>query len=64
MEKQMDNNTLTVDELVEEMGMGRTVFFNKLKSAVLEAGDRVVFNDTYILYLTKKPQGKGWMSWI
>ena len=25
-------NTLTVDELVEEMGMGRTVFFNKLKS--------------------------------
>ena len=32
MEKQMDNNTLTVDELVDEMGMGRTVFFNKLKS--------------------------------
>lgn len=32
MEKQMDNNTLTVEELVEEMGMGRTVFFNKLKS--------------------------------
>ena len=32
MEKQMDNNTLTVDDLVEEMGMGRTVFFNKLKS--------------------------------
>lgn len=32
MEKQMDNNTLTVDELVEEMSMGRTVFFNKLKS--------------------------------
>ena len=32
MEKQMDNNTLTVDELVEEMNMGRTVFFNKLKS--------------------------------
>ena len=32
MERQMDNNTLTVDELVEEMGMGRTVFFNKLKS--------------------------------
>ena len=32
MDKQMDNNTLTVDELVEEMGMGRTVFFNKLKS--------------------------------
>ena len=32
MDKQMDNNTLTVDELVEEMSMGRTVFFNKLKS--------------------------------
>jgi len=32
MNKQMDNNTLTVDELVEEMSMGRTVFFNKLKS--------------------------------
>ena len=32
MNRQMDNNTLTVDELVEEMGMGRTVFFNKLKS--------------------------------
>ena len=32
MERQMDNNTLTVDELVEEMGMGRTVFFNKLKN--------------------------------
>ena len=31
MEKQMDNNTLTVDEMVDEMGMGRTVFFNKLK---------------------------------
>jgi len=32
MDRQMDNNTLTVDELVEEMNMGRTVFFNKLKS--------------------------------
>ena len=32
MERHMDNNTLTVDEMVEEMGMGRTVFFNKLKS--------------------------------
>ena len=32
MNKQIDNNTLTVDELVDEMGMGRTVFFNKLKS--------------------------------
>ena len=32
MNKQIDNNTLTVDDLVDEMGMGRTVFFNKLKS--------------------------------
>ena len=32
MDKQIDNNTLTVDDLVDEMGMGRTVFFNKLKS--------------------------------
>lgn len=32
MERQLDNNTLTVEELVDEMGMGRTVFFNKLKS--------------------------------
>jgi signal transduction histidine kinase/DNA-binding response OmpR family regulator len=32
MNKEMDNNTLTVDGLVEEMGMGRTVFFNKLKT--------------------------------
>ena len=32
MDRQMDNNTLTVDDLVDEMGMGRTVFFNKLKS--------------------------------
>jgi len=31
MEKQMDNNALTVDELVDEVGMGRTVFFNRLK---------------------------------
>ena len=32
MDKQMDNNTLTVDDVVDEMNMGRTVFFNKLKS--------------------------------
>ena len=32
MDKQMDNNMLTVDDVVEEMNMGRTVFFNKLKS--------------------------------
>lgn len=32
MEKHMDNNEMTVDQLVEEMGMGRTVFFNRLKA--------------------------------
>ena len=32
MNKQLDNNTLTVDDLVDEMNMGRTVFFNKLKN--------------------------------
>lgn len=31
MDKHMDNNELTVDMLVEEMGLGRTVFFNRLK---------------------------------
>ena len=33
----------------------RSEFFRGLKDAVLEAGDRIVFNDTYVLYLTKKP---------
>ena len=33
----------------------RSEFFEKIKNAVLEAGDRIVFHDTYILYLTKKP---------
>lgn len=32
MEKEMDNNELTVDNLVEAMGLGRTVFFNRLKT--------------------------------
>lgn len=32
MNRQMDNNTLTVNKLVEEIGMGRTAFFTKLKS--------------------------------
>ena len=27
---------------------------DELRSAVLEAGDRIVFNDTYVLYLAKK----------
>ena len=32
MEKNMDNNGLVVEDLVNEMALGRTVFFNKLKS--------------------------------
>ena len=36
----------------------RSEFFKGLKNAVLEAGDRIVFNDTYILYLTMKKNGK------
>ena len=26
------------------------------REAVLEAGNKIVFNDTYILYLTRKPK--------
>lgn len=33
----------------------RTEFFEGLRSAVLDAGDRIVFHDTYVLYLTKRP---------
>lgn len=32
MEHNMDNSDLTVDDMVREMALGRTVFFNKLKS--------------------------------
>lgn len=32
MEKEMDNNAFSVDDLVGQIGIGRTVFFNKLKS--------------------------------
>ncbi len=32
MERNMDNNNLVVEDLVTEMALGRTVFFNKLKS--------------------------------
>ena len=31
-------------------------FFSGLKEAVLEAGNKIVCNDTYILYLTRKPK--------
>ena len=33
----------------------RTEFFDGLRKAVLEAGNRIVFNDTYVLYITGKP---------
>ncbi|MCR4740114.1 MAG: methyltransferase domain-containing protein [Lachnospiraceae bacterium] len=33
----------------------RREFFEKLGNAVTEAGDRIVFNDTCVLYLAKKP---------
>lgn len=32
LDKHLDNNTLTINDLVDVMGMGRTVFFNRLKS--------------------------------
>ena len=54
----------TADEYVEFSGTHcdhivipepvRTEFFDGLRNAVLEAGDRIVFNDTYVLYITKK----------
>ena len=54
----------TADEYVEFSGTHcdhivipepvRTEFFDGLRNAVLEAGNRIVFNDTYVLYLTKK----------
>ena len=34
MEKQMDNSELTVDEFAQELGMGRTVFYQKLKAII------------------------------
>lgn len=33
----------------------RTKFFDGIRQAVLDAGDRIVFNDTIVLYLAKKP---------
>ena len=55
----------TADEYVEFSGTHcdhivipepiRSEFFKGLKNAVLEAGDRIVFNDTYVLYLVRKP---------
>ena len=33
----------------------KTHFFDGLRAAVLRAGNKIVFNDTYVLYLAKKP---------
>ena len=33
----------------------RTPFYGGLRNAVLAAGNRIVFLDTYVLYLAKKP---------
>ncbi len=56
--------TLTAEEYVRFTGTHcdhivipeplRNEFFEGLKNAVLEAGDRIVFNDTYILYIARK----------
>ncbi len=34
MEKQMDNSAFTIDEFARELGMGRTVFYQKLKAII------------------------------
>ena len=34
----------------------KTLFFEGLRNAVEENGGKIVFEDTYVLYLTKKPQ--------
>ena len=41
---------IVIPELIREK------FFQGLHDAVEEAGGKIVFNDTYILYLTKKPE--------
>ena len=33
----------------------KSKLFNGLRDAVLEAGNKIVFNDTFVLYLTRKP---------
>lgn len=33
----------------------RREFFEKLRNVVVEAGNKIVFHDTYVLYLTRKP---------
>lgn len=57
--------TMTADEYVSFCGTHcdhitipepyRTPFFEGLRNAVLEAGNRIVFHDTHVLRLAKKP---------
>ncbi|MBQ7715183.1 MAG: methyltransferase domain-containing protein [Clostridia bacterium] len=57
---------LTADEYVSLCGThidhiglsepNKSLFFNGLREAVLEAEDRIEFYDTHVLYLTRKPQ--------
>lgn len=57
---------LTADEYVGYCGThcdhltiqepDRSLFFDGLHKAVLDAGDRIMFRDTFILYLAKKPE--------
>ena len=35
----------------------KTLFFEGLRKAVAENGGKIVFEDTYVLYLARKPQG-------
>ena len=34
----------------------KTLFFEGLRNAVEDCGGKIVFEDTYVLYLTRKPQ--------
>ena len=34
----------------------KTALFDGLRRAVLDAGDRIVFADTYVLHLARKPR--------
>lgn len=40
----------------------RSRFFEGLREAVLDAGNKIVFEDTYVLYLAGKPQSTGGQS--
>lgn len=61
--------TMTADEYVGFCGTHcdhlvlpephRTAFFSGLRQAVLDAGDKIVFNDTFVLLTAKKPAEAG-----